>query len=166
MINHLIFEKHWVTISNSPFKVTNLRIHPIYGIFLWFIFQIWVLLMTLMCIYFHFFFNFSLNTERQELNAVIVFMNTNLKRIIFIIVISCTLSYTSHHHMFMKITKLYSVWFYYYYYYYLSCHCACGILIPWPGIESMFPAVECRFLTTGLLGKSLLVLGLLCCCCC
>ena len=32
---------------------------------------------------------------------------------------------------------------------------ACGILVPWPGIESTSPALEGEFLTTGPLGKSL-----------
>ena len=36
----------------------------------------------------------------------------------------------------------------------LSCSVACGILIPQPGIEPMSPALQGRFLTTGLLGKS------------
>ena len=31
---------------------------------------------------------------------------------------------------------------------------ASGILVPWPGIEPMFPALEGRFLTTGPPGKS------------
>ena len=31
---------------------------------------------------------------------------------------------------------------------------ACGILAPWPGIEPMTPALEGRFLITGLQGKS------------
>ena len=36
----------------------------------------------------------------------------------------------------------------------LSCLVACGILVPRPGIKSTFPALEGRFLTTGLPGKS------------
>ena len=36
----------------------------------------------------------------------------------------------------------------------LSCPRACGILLPWPGMESMSPALKGRFLTTGPLGKS------------
>ena len=35
---------------------------------------------------------------------------------------------------------------------------ACGILVPEPGIEPTSPALEVRFLTTGLSGKSLLFL--------
>ena len=35
----------------------------------------------------------------------------------------------------------------------LSCHTACGILVPRPGIEPAFPALEGRFLTTGPQGK-------------
>ena len=30
-----------------------------------------------------------------------------------------------------------------------SCFLACGILVPWPGIEPVFPALQGRFLTTG-----------------
>ena len=37
-----------------------------------------------------------------------------------------------------------------------SCSKACEILIPQPGIEPMFPALQGRFLTTGLPGKSLI----------
>ena len=37
----------------------------------------------------------------------------------------------------------------------LSCSKAHGILVPWPGIEPMSPALQGRFLTTGLPGKSL-----------
>ena len=37
----------------------------------------------------------------------------------------------------------------------LSCPTACGILVPWPAIEPMPPALEGRFLTTGPPGKSL-----------
>jgi len=33
-------------------------------------------------------------------------------------------------------------------------HEACGILVPWPGIELMPPALEGKILTTGLPGKS------------
>ena len=36
----------------------------------------------------------------------------------------------------------------------LSCSRACGILVPWPGIELVSPALEGRFLTTTPLGKS------------
>ena len=36
----------------------------------------------------------------------------------------------------------------------LSCSKACGILIPWPGIKLMSPALEGRFLTSGPPGKS------------
>ena len=36
----------------------------------------------------------------------------------------------------------------------LSCPVACGILVPWPGIEPMSPALEGGFLTTGPPGKS------------
>ena len=36
----------------------------------------------------------------------------------------------------------------------LSCLTTCGILVPWPGIEPVFPALEGRFLTTGPQGKS------------
>ena len=35
----------------------------------------------------------------------------------------------------------------------LSCPTACGILVPWPGIEPKFPALEGRFLTSGPPGK-------------
>ena len=35
----------------------------------------------------------------------------------------------------------------------LSCSVACGILVPLPGIEPMFPALEGRFLTPGPPGK-------------
>ena len=38
----------------------------------------------------------------------------------------------------------------------LSCPGACGILVPRPGIEPAFPALEGGFLTTGPPGKSLL----------
>ena len=31
----------------------------------------------------------------------------------------------------------------------LSCPAACGILVPWPGIEPVSPVMEGRFLTTG-----------------
>ena len=37
----------------------------------------------------------------------------------------------------------------------LSCPEACGILVPWPGIEPTSPALEGGFLTTGPSGKSL-----------
>ena len=37
----------------------------------------------------------------------------------------------------------------------LSCPVACGILVPWPGIKPVSPALEGRFLTTGPRGKSL-----------
>ena len=37
----------------------------------------------------------------------------------------------------------------------LSCPAACGILVPRPGIEPMFPALEGGFLTTGPPGKSI-----------
>ena len=37
----------------------------------------------------------------------------------------------------------------------LSCFKACGILVPWPGIEPTSPALQSRFLTTGPPGKSL-----------
>ena len=37
----------------------------------------------------------------------------------------------------------------------LSCPAACGILVPQPGIEPAFPALEGGFLTTGPPGKSL-----------
>ena len=37
----------------------------------------------------------------------------------------------------------------------LSCPVACGILVPWPGIKPVSPALEGRFLTTGPPGKSL-----------
>ena len=40
----------------------------------------------------------------------------------------------------------------------LSCPVACGILVPWPGTESVFPALESGFLTTGSPGKSPYVL--------
>ena len=36
----------------------------------------------------------------------------------------------------------------------LICPMACGILVPWPGIEPTLPALEGRFLTTGPPGKS------------
>ena len=36
----------------------------------------------------------------------------------------------------------------------LSCSVACGILVPWPGIEPMSFALQGRFLTTGSSGKS------------
>ena len=36
----------------------------------------------------------------------------------------------------------------------LSCPAACGILVPWSGIESVSPALESRFFTTGPPGKS------------
>ena len=39
----------------------------------------------------------------------------------------------------------------------LSCPAACGILVPWPGIEPTSPALQSRFLTTGPPGKSPLV---------
>ena len=35
-----------------------------------------------------------------------------------------------------------------------SCPAACGILVPWPGIETVFPAIQGRFLTTGSPEKS------------
>ena len=37
-----------------------------------------------------------------------------------------------------------------------SCSKACEILIPQPGIELMFPALQGRFLTSGPPGKSLI----------
>ena len=37
----------------------------------------------------------------------------------------------------------------------LNCPAACGILVPWLGIESKSPALEGGFLTTGPWGKSL-----------
>ena len=37
----------------------------------------------------------------------------------------------------------------------LSCSTACGILVPWPGIEPSSPALQSWFLTTGPPGKSL-----------
>ena len=37
----------------------------------------------------------------------------------------------------------------------LICPAACGILVPWPGIEPASPALEGRFLATGPPGKSL-----------
>ena len=37
----------------------------------------------------------------------------------------------------------------------LSCPVACGILVPRPGIEPLFPALEGGFLTTGPPGQSL-----------
>ena len=36
----------------------------------------------------------------------------------------------------------------------LSCLAACGILVPWPGIEPVSPALEGGILTTGPTGKS------------
>ena len=36
----------------------------------------------------------------------------------------------------------------------LSCSVACGILVPWPGIEPASPALQGRFFTTGPWGKS------------
>ena len=36
----------------------------------------------------------------------------------------------------------------------LSCPTACGILVPWPGIEPASPALEVRFFTTGPPGRS------------
>ena len=36
----------------------------------------------------------------------------------------------------------------------LSCPAACGILVPWPGIQPASPALQDRFLTTGPSGKS------------
>ena len=36
----------------------------------------------------------------------------------------------------------------------LICPMACGVLVPWPGIEPTFPALEGRFVTTGPPGKS------------
>ena len=36
----------------------------------------------------------------------------------------------------------------------LCCSVACGILVPQPGIESMYPALQNGFLTTGPPGKS------------
>ena len=36
----------------------------------------------------------------------------------------------------------------------LSCPVACGILVPWPGIEPTSPALDGRFFTTGPPGKS------------
>ena len=43
----------------------------------------------------------------------------------------------------------------------LSCPAACGILLPWPGIEPTSPVLEGGFLTTGPSGKSLKGLFLL-----
>ena len=40
----------------------------------------------------------------------------------------------------------------------LSCPTTCEILVPWPGIESVSPALEGRFLTTGSPGKSLTII--------
>ena len=40
----------------------------------------------------------------------------------------------------------------------LSCPVACRILVPQPGTESLSPALQGRFLTTGLPGKSILPL--------
>ena len=37
----------------------------------------------------------------------------------------------------------------------LVCCGTCGILVPWPGIKHVSPALESRFLTTGPPGKSL-----------
>ena len=37
----------------------------------------------------------------------------------------------------------------------LRCPMACGILVPQPGIEPVFPVLKGRFLTIGLPGKSL-----------
>ena len=34
-------------------------------------------------------------------------------------------------------------------------HEACGILVPWPGIETALPALKDEVLTTGMPGKSL-----------
>ena len=39
----------------------------------------------------------------------------------------------------------------------LSCPKVCGILSPWPGIEPLFLALEGQYLTTGPLGKSLVI---------
>ena len=39
----------------------------------------------------------------------------------------------------------------------LSCPVACGMLVPWPGMESTSPALEGEFLTTGPPGKSRVV---------
>ena len=36
----------------------------------------------------------------------------------------------------------------------LSCPMACGILVPWPGIEPMSPALQSRLLISGPPGKS------------
>ena len=36
----------------------------------------------------------------------------------------------------------------------LSCPLACGILVPWPGIKPVSPALEGRFLTAGPPGKN------------
>ena len=41
----------------------------------------------------------------------------------------------------------------------LSCSAECGILLPRPGIEPMFPALQGRFLTTGPQEKSFLLLS-------
>ena len=46
-------------------------------------------------------------------------------------------------------------YYYYYYYYYWPRSTACRILVPWPGMEPMPPAVETGSLTTGPRGKSL-----------
>ena len=36
----------------------------------------------------------------------------------------------------------------------VSCPLACGILVPQPGIQPMYPALECKFLTYGPPGSS------------
>ena len=39
----------------------------------------------------------------------------------------------------------------------LSCHAACWVLVPWPGIEPISPALQGGFLITGPLGKPLVI---------
>ena len=39
----------------------------------------------------------------------------------------------------------------------LGCPMACGILVPWPRVKPMFLALQDRFLTSGLPGKSLIL---------
>ena len=48
----------------------------------------------------------------------------------------------------------------------LSCPVACGILLPQPGVELEFPALEDRFLTKGPPGKSLLLFFIVIVCLC
>ena len=45
----------------------------------------------------------------------------------------------------------------------LSCSAACGILVPWPGIEPLSPALQVRFFTTGPPGKSKNLTIFFCC---